>query len=453
MGTRFFASILLVSVVAGVVACRSKPQAAPPPPTPLPDSAAAALRWVEAHSTAFHGMDSVASPNERAMLVDLAANARLIGFSELTEGTHEFAYAVRRALFALADSAKVRGLAIQASMADAMEIDRYVRTGIGDPQRLLRTLGSWRWETQEFRALVEAMRAYNQGKPHERQIGFYGFEIPTAAHAVSVITSLPDSIITAPLKAWLTREYACVAINEGAQWGREGRAADSSYWRACGPATVAAADSVSALRRRANLSPRSAADLAFADQMAKLVAHHVRIGLRHLKREELNAEHVLFLADLIGADNQLMLWGGDVEMGRLVLDTTTVQTAVPLGAKLGDRFRTIAFAFGNGAVRARLMSAVPRAGGQVGLSDVTVRPPLPGTYEDVFVRSARDGYWVDFRRLGTDTAGTWLKGPRPMRLITEQYSTVSPELLQTPVQFPKYFDAVVYIQTVTPSRQ
>jgi erythromycin esterase len=453
MGTRSFASILLVSAVAGIVACRSKPQAAPPPPPPLPDSAAAALRWVEAHYTVFRGMDSVASPAERAMLVDLAANARLIGVSELTEGTHEFAYAVRRALFALADSAKVRGLAIQASMADAMEVDRYVRTGIGEPQRLLRTLGSWRWETQEVRALVEAMREYNQGKSADRQIGFYGFEIPTATHAVSVITSLPDSVVTAPLKAWLTREYACVALNEGAQWGREGRAADSSYWRACGPATVAAADSISALRRRAKLSPRSAADLAFAEQMAKLVAHHVRIGLRHLKREELNAEHVLFLADLIGADNQLMLWGGDVEMGRLVLDTTTVQTAVPLSAKLGDRFRTIAFAFGNGAVRARLMSAVPRGGGQVGLSDVTVRPPLPGTYEDVFARSPREGYWVDFRRLGSDTAGTWLKGPHPMRLITEAYSTVAPELTQTPVEFPKFFDAVVYIKTVTPSRQ
>jgi erythromycin esterase-like protein len=453
MHTRSLPPVLLSFAVAAVVACHSKPTAAPPPPPPLPDSEAAALRWIEAHYTPFGGLDSVASPAERSTLIELAGGARLIAFSELTEGTREFSYAVRRALFALADSAKVRGLAIQASMADAMEVDRYVRIGIGDPLRLLHTLGSWRWETREVRALVEAIRAYNRDKPPERQIGFYGFEIPTAAHAVSFITTLPDSIIGAPLKAWLTREYGCVALNESAQWGREGRTADSSYWRACGPVTAAALDSVSALRRRAKLSARSAADLAFAEQMAKLVAHHVRVGLRHLKREELNAEHVMFLADLIGADARLMLWGGDVEMGRLTLDTTTVQTAVPLSARLGDRFRTIAFAFGNGAVRARSLSAMPRSGGQAGLSDITVRPPLPGTYENVFSRSSRDGFWVDFRPLASDPAGVWLIGPHPMRLITEAYSTVSPETFQTPVEFPKFFDAVIYIKTVTPSKQ
>jgi len=453
MHTRSFLPVLLSFAVAAVVACHSKASVAPPPPPPLPDSEAAALRWIEAHYTPFSGMDSVASPGERSKLIELAGNARLIAFSELTEGTHEFAYAVRRALFTLADSAKVRGLAIQASMSDAMEVDRYVRTGVGDPLRLLHTLGSWRWETREVRALVEAIREYNRDRAADRQIGFYGFEIPTAAHAVGVITALPDSIVGAPLKAWLTREYACVALNESAQWGREGRSADSSYWRACGPVTAAALDSVSALRRRANVSARSAADLAFAEQMAKLVAHHVRTGLRHLKREELNAEHVMFLADLVGADSRLMVWGGDIEMGRLT-DNTIVQTAVPLSAKLGDRFRTIAFAFGNGAVRARSMSAMPRSGSQPGLSDITVRPPLPGTYENVFSRSPRDGFWVDLRPVASDAAGgAWLIGPHPMRLISEQYSTVSPELFQTPVEFPKFFDAVIYIKTVTPSKQ
>src|SRR6185503_12096438 len=154
------------------------------------------------------------------------------------------------------------------------------------------TLGSWRWETREVRALVEAIRDFNRNRPREQQIGFYGFEIPSAAHAVGVIGGLPDSVVGAPLKAWLTRQYACVAINEGAQWGREGRTSDTSYWKACGPATVAARDSVAALARRINPASRYASDVQFAEQMAKLIAHHVQVGLRHLKREDFNAEHV-----------------------------------------------------------------------------------------------------------------------------------------------------------------
>lgn len=438
---------------AGVVAaaCRSKPETPPPPPPPLSDSAAAALTWVNGHSTPFQPADSVASPAERDFLLALASGARILGFSELTEGTHEFSYAIRRALFALADSARLRGLAIQAPMAEAMEVDRYVRGGTGDLTRLLKALGSWRWETREMRALVEAMRAYNRRKPAADQIGFYGFEIPTAAHAVTVVTSLPESVTGASLKAWLTRTYACVALNEGAQWGREGRAADSSYWKACGPATAAAADSVRALRQRVG-SGAAAADVAFAEQMARLIAHHVSVGLRHLKREEFNTEHVLFLADLVGADTKLMLWGGDVEMGRLTLDFTTVQTAVTLDKRIGQKFRNVAFGFGEGSVRARNYANIQRSG-PPGLSDVQIQPPISGTFEDVFNRGSGAGYWLDMRSLPSDMGGTWLRGPHQMRLIIEQYSALSPEMTQTPIEFPKFFDAVVFVKRVTPAKQ
>jgi erythromycin esterase-like protein len=40
-----------------------------------------------------------------------------------------------------------------------------------------------------------------------------------------------------------------------------------------------------------------------------------------------------------------------------------------------------------------------------------------------------------------------------MRLITEQYTAMSPEAFETPVEFPKYFDAVVFVRHVTAARQ
>ncbi len=443
------ALVTAAGIAAVVISCHKAPPPPPPPPRALSDSASAALRWVEPKVITFQSGDSVAAQTERSFLSSLAANARVIGFSELNEGTHEFPYIVRRTVLALAESDRVRGLAIQAPMAEAMELDRYVRTGVGDPQRLMRTLGSWRWETREMRALIEAIHAWNRGKSPTDQIGFYGFEIPSAAHAVSVITTMGESVLGATLKAWLTRQYACVALNEGAHFGLEGRASDTAYWNSCGPATRAALDSIVALRRRS-----SATELAFAEQMARLVDHHVRIGLRHLKREEFNAEHVLFLADLIGADNKLLLWGGDYEMGRLTLNRTTVQTAVVLGDRLGDRYRAIAFTFGDGVLRAR-PAGPGRSGGEPGLENQTVRPPLPDTYEDVLGRVPREGgYWLDMRPVppATDIAGAWLRGPRPMRSITELYSPAIPESFQTPMEFPKYFDAIVFVRHVTPAR-
>jgi erythromycin esterase len=336
-------------------------------------------------------------------------------------------------------------------MAEAMEVDRYVRGGSGDLGKLLEALGSWRWETREMRALIEAIRAWNTGKPTAQQIGFYGFEIPTAEHAVRVIMSLSDSIVGASLKSWLRRQYSCVAINESAHWGLEGRTADSAYWSACGPATTAAMDSIIALHRR--VSSRPGVDLEFAERMARLIQHHVRVGLRHLKREEVNAEHVMFLADMLGPDAMLVLWGGDVEMGRLTLDRTTVQTGVPLGERLHDRYVAVAFAFGTGSLRTRPVGGGGRGGGQPGLSDLVIRRPLQDSFEEVFIRATPTAYWLDLRGLPKDAAGGWLGGPRSMRLVTDFYSALTPEAYTTPVEFPKFFDAVVFVRQVTPARQ
>jgi erythromycin esterase len=446
---RIFVRSALVALLAVLAACHSAPPAPAPVVVPLSDSATGALAWVQGHAAALSIADTLPSADERSRFVTFAGDARLIGITELTEGTREFPSVVRHLLFSLADSAGFRALAIQAPMAEAMEVDRYVRTGNGDPRRLLHTLGSWRWETPEMLALVNAIRAWNHSHGPDKQIGFYGFEIPSSTHAVQVVNSLPDSIAGAPLKSWFRREYGCVLTNEAARFGREGRAADSTFWRRCGTVASAAVDSIVALRQRLS-APRSA-QVAYIEQMARLVQHHVTVGLRYLTRQDANAEHVLYLANSLGADAKMVVWGGDVEMGRLTLDKTTVQTGVSLGEKLGTRYRTIAFLFGGGTVRAR-PGTMGRTGEPSDLTSVSIQPPSPGMFEDVLSRAPLDAYWLDMRSLPADNAGTWLRGPRQARLVTELYAAATPQLFETPLEFPKYFDGLVFLRHVTATR-
>jgi erythromycin esterase len=408
-----------------------------------------AIAWVQSHAQQFTLGDSMPSAADRAQIIALAGDARIVGFSELNEGSRELPLIVRRSLFALADGAGFRGLAIQAPMAEALEVDRYVRTGQGDIRKLLRTLGNWRWEDREMLDIVTAIRAWNQSHA-DKQIGFYGFEIPTAAHAVQVVTSLPDSITGASLKAWLTQAYGCIYTSESAHWGLEGRASDSTFWNQCGEAAKAGLDSVVALRRRAPAG--AAAEVAFAEQMARVIQHHASLSLRHTNRQDSNAEHVLFLANNLGPDGKLVAWGGDVEMGRLTLDKTTVQTGVSLNTRLGEKYRPIAFVFGDGVVRTRRLGP-RRSGSEPGLSDVTILPPSANTYEDVFIRTPAAAFWLDARTLPSDIGGAWLRGPRRARFVTGEYVPAAPELTETPIELPAFFDALVYVRRVTPARQ
>ncbi len=429
------------------VACSHAPPPPPPAPRQLTDSETAALGWVNAHALPASTSDSTPASGEVQALRTLTAGARIIGLSEMTEGTNEFPLVIRRALFALADSG-VRGLAIQAPMAETMEIDRYVRTGVGDVRRLLRTIGQDRWDNPGMLALIASIRAWNQTHGSDRQLGFYGFEIPTGAHAVDVVLALPDSVTGAPLKAWLRGQYACVATDEAAHFGLEGRAADSTYWNRCRTLVSHAADSVAALRARVSAASSNAAAVAYADEMARLIKHYVTTGLRHLPREEGNAAHVMYLADALGPNARLLVWGGDVEMGRLTLSGRTVQTGVPLGKQLGAGYRAIAFAVGGGTLRTRR----PGNGGQPGgVEKIRIQVPDPDSYEEVFARAASAAYWLDLRALPSDSAGQWLHGPHAMRLISGLYTPDVPQLFDTPIEFPQNYDGVIFIRTVSAS--
>jgi len=80
-------------------------------------------------------------------------------------------------------------------------------------------------------------------------------------------------------------------------------------------------------------------------------------------------------------------------------------------------------------------------------------PPLPNTYEDILIRSPMAAYWLDVRTLPSDLGGAWLRGPRSARFITDLYLPEAPELTQTPLELPTFFDALVYVRHVTPARQ
>src|SRR5262249_18474969 len=83
--------------------------------------------------------------------VGMVGDARLIGAGEGTHGTHEFFEMRHRLLRSLIlRRAGISAFAIEGSMPDALELDRYVRDGVGDPLRALSRLYFWTWRTQEM---------------------------------------------------------------------------------------------------------------------------------------------------------------------------------------------------------------------------------------------------------------------------------------------------------------
>ena len=441
-------ALFLTVTVVGAAACHSSKPAVVLPPPPLNDAQAAALRWVESHAIPVTILDSLRPAADRTPFLDFVGNARVLGVSELTEGTHQFAGIMQMILSALSTKG-FRGIAIQAPMAETMELDRYVRTGVGSPRQWLRNLGP-HWNTQEVLNLVEWIHAYNRSHGAAEQMGFYGFELPTAAHAVQVVTSLPDSIAGSGVNAFLRREIGCVGTGESAAWGRDGPAADSTFWNRCRGSTAAIVDTLVALRGRVGTSRRGVqGTVAFAELMARVAQHDADVGLKRLPRHQTVAEHVLWLADQLGRESNLLVWGRDVESGRLTGEGNVVQSAVPLASTLGERYRNLAFTAGSGKLRAQPINVGQREPG--GETNMELRPPRPDSYEYVLNRATGETLFLDFRTLPSDTAASWLQGPHPARLVSGIYSESPLGTFETPLQFPTYYDGLLFAKHVTPA--
>lgn len=436
-----------LSLSAAVAACHSNRPAVVLPPPPLSDSAAAALRWIDAHAVPLMTVDSSHQRVPREPFLNFVGDAHVLGVSELTEGTHQFA-GIMQEILATLSAHNFRGIAVQAPMAEAMEVDRYVRTGSGDPKRWLRTMGA-HWNTQEVFNLVEWIRSYDSTRPTAEQIGFYGFELPNAGHALHVITTLPDSVAGATTNAFVRRQIQCVTTGESADWGRDGPAADSTFWNRCRGSSASVVDTLEALRGRLASRPAAQASVAFAEQMARLAQHDADVGLRRLPRHETVAEHILWLANSLGADANLLVWGRDVESGRLTGEGNVVQSAVPLASKLGNRYRNIAFTAGEGVVRAQPINIGQREPG--GETNMTLRRPRPGSYEDVLNRASAAAFFVDLRPVASDSSAGWLKGPHQARLVSGIYSTNAIATFETQLQFPTYYDGLLFEKRVTPA--
>lgn len=99
-----------------------------------------------------------------APLGNAVGESRLVVLGEASRGTHECLRLEHRVLEYLVKERGFTVLAMTGDPAGGQAIDRYVKTGLGDPRRALASLDSWAWNTQEALDVVEWIRTYNQAR-------------------------------------------------------------------------------------------------------------------------------------------------------------------------------------------------------------------------------------------------------------------------------------------------
>lgn len=117
-------------------------------------------QWIDGNAYPLPRLDPAAPLTDLEPLASMIGDAAVVGLGESTRASREL-FALRLRIFRLlVEQLGFRALAMQDNQVLCARLDEYVRTGAGDPRRLLAE--AWApWRTEETVEALEWMRSFN----------------------------------------------------------------------------------------------------------------------------------------------------------------------------------------------------------------------------------------------------------------------------------------------------
>lgn len=139
------------------------------------------------HSTPLETIAPEDELDDLEFLADELAGKRLIGMGESTHGTREFFRFRHRLLRFMVEELGLRVFAWEDNFSATVALDRYVRTGEGDPLDTLNfsTDIYFPWLTESVVEMIEWMREFNRGRDPDDKLRFYGFDMESGRTAIA----------------------------------------------------------------------------------------------------------------------------------------------------------------------------------------------------------------------------------------------------------------------------
>lgn len=396
------ALVLLALASSGGAAMRRRGEPAP-------------ASWLASHATTLESTELVASTRDLEPLRPLVANSTIVALGDVTHGTHEVFTLKLRLIDFLVRELGFDTLAIEAPFTLTSDIDAYIHGGSGDARALLRRAGELDytfWNTEEFLAMVEWLRAYNLSRPANEQLTIAGFDIYDEETAQTRVVEYVRRLDPA----------AATAI--------------AGLYRS-GSAEVAY---LQLAARRADLEPHGASEFANALQLANIARQRAR-GIGE-SRDAAMAENALWIRAHRGR-GKMLLWAHQEHLGR----TPTYLGWPSMGQYLASQHPDY-FAIGHLAGGGSFLQSIwnPRTN-TMRNEPRSFRQPSAESYEAAFREAGLPRLLVSLH----GALPSWLEGPASYRSAG---SSPNPEPdWERSEALPQKFDAVIFLDATSPARE
>jgi erythromycin esterase len=440
-----------------------------PPTDAQPDHTTddAVLAGLRAATTPLATTDPTADDADLEAVGETLSDARVVGLGEATHGSREFFQLKHRILRQLVTEHGVRAFAMEANLPEAEALDDYVTHGEGDPREALAGVYVWPWQVESVLAMLEWLRSFNEGRPLEDRVRFYGFDAQYTTGAVERLrghfdaagVEFPDEVAAdlddvddegehpyqaadVPHRVAAT-ERVVPRLHALLDDHREDLVAATS-----GRAHERARRCVAVLEQAAAYAEANdAMDPDADDRSEQPIERVMRVRDRNM------ADNVAWLLDRVDAE-PLVLWAHDLHLVRTEqVDRTTGIAATSLGGHLadahGEEYLAVGFSFARGAFQ----SMSEGEDGEYDLREHHLDGPLPGTVDATLADLGEALAYVDLHAAARDDAvADWLAEPRPHFSAGGSYDDEDPTEYLAEYAYGEAFDAVCFVEETTRAR-
>ncbi|MGI4761784.1 MAG: erythromycin esterase family protein [Janthinobacterium lividum] len=421
-----------------------KPYAPTSPPVAPPPSAAE-IAWLRTASRPLRLATPATEATDLAALAASLGPARLVGLGEVTHGSHEIFALHDKLTRYLIGQKGFTGLALEASPGACAALTAYLRTGQGDPARLLAALDGW--HTTELRELLGWLRSYQQAHP-ATPLTLAGLDIRQPEEAVASLRQLlepGDDFAQSRLRqvAHLLALHPHPAPDDP-----DLRHPDQPQDSLLAPLHRLLAELATGLDARAKLRarPTSLAKLAHQRYYLRLVEQgatwrRLAGGLAFNYYQACLAENAAYLSQTAGpggAATKLIIWASNSAVAKaLTLEERLMGEW--LRATLGPGYTALGLVLGQGSFAA-LGSA-----GQWASAPLAAAPT--GSYEAWLRTTPGPASWLAPGRAELTDDNTWLFQQQLLREVG--YRAARNEFMLHSLR--REFDAVVFWRDSTPA--
>ena len=141
------------------------------------DTTQLAIKWLKENSLPIKYIDPGNDFSDLQPLKKTLRGIQVIGIGEATHGTHEFYQMTYRLVKFLVTEMGYTAFTLESSYSNCEPINDYILTGRGELPEVATGQGYMCWDTEEFAAMLNWLKDYNQKAPEEKKVHFYGIDV------------------------------------------------------------------------------------------------------------------------------------------------------------------------------------------------------------------------------------------------------------------------------------